>query len=206
MPKPETVLKGYVKTENVILLLVVALALGFIGGVIFSVYRTSRTALPEGSSAPQMTSQQKETVENLIARTQKNPQDVAAWTQLGHIYFDTNQPALAIDAYERSLQLDADRPDVWTDLGVMYRRVGNPQKAIECFDRALAQNPNHEVAQYNKGIVLMHDLKDAAGALSAWEKLVIIHPDAKTPAGEPLRNIIEQLKQNIQTQQKGPRN
>jgi len=203
----QTIIKGYIKTENVILLLVAALALGFVSGVVFSVYRSNPAAmLSNGTSAPQMTPQQKKMFDDLIARTKNNPQDIAAWTELGHLYFDTGQSDMAIESYETSLKLDANRPDVWTDLGVMYRRAGNPPKAIECFDHALAHNPNHQIAQYNKGVVLMHDLEDPAGALSAWERLVIMNPDAKTPTGEPLSTIIEQLKQTIQEQEKGPGN
>ena len=68
----------------------------------------------------------------------QNPSDASAWSKLGHFYFDSQQHAEAITAYEKSLELDENNPGVWTDLGVMYRRSGNPQKAIECFDRAFA--------------------------------------------------------------------
>lgn len=205
MSKAENVLKGYIKTESVILLVVISLAIGFVGGVVFSAYRSSSAGMASfEASTPQMTSQQKETLKALEERTKSNPRDIEAWTRLGHLYFDTGQPDKAIEAYETSLQFDAGRPDVWTDLGVMYRRTDKPEKAVECFDNALARNPNHQIALYNKGIVLMHDLKDPEGALSVWQTLVQIHPDAKTPAGEPLLNIIEQLKQNMQPQQKGP--
>ena len=87
----------------------------------------------------------------------------AAWSQLGHLYFDTGQLAPAIEAYRSSLGLDSRQPDVWTDLGVMYRRNGEPQKAIECFDQALNINQHHEIALFNKGVVLMHDLERQQG-------------------------------------------
>ncbi|RJQ75019.1 MAG: tetratricopeptide repeat protein [Desulfobacteraceae bacterium] len=194
---PESkVLKGYVKTENMIFLLVAALALGFIGGVVFSAYRLGGTPVPETAAPGAQTSvnpQQKEMFAALLQRTEANPKDVDAWTQLGHLYFDTDQPAKAIEAYETSLTLAPDRPDVWTDLGVMYRRKGEPQQAIEKFDRALSLQPDHQIALFNKGIVMMHDLKDPKGALDAWQKLLAINPNAQTPAGEPLKNIIEQL-------------
>jgi len=204
--KNNAALKGYIKTENVILLIAIALAIGFVGGVTFSVYRSTRSAMLSGDAqSPQMTPQQKEQIANLVARAEKNPKDVDAWTHLGHLYFDTGQPDLAIETYEKSLSLDGNRPDVWTDLGVMYRRAGNPKKAVESFDRALISNPNHEIAMYNKGVVLMHDMQDPAGALSAWENLVAINPNAKTPTGEPLDQIIQQLKQTLSTEQKRPK-
>lgn len=204
MSKAEKTLKGYIKTESVILLVIMALAIGFVAGVVFSAYRSSQTQMTSfDSSVPQLTPQQQETLKALEERTQTNPRDVDAWTHLGHLYFDSGQPDKAIEAYETSLQLDAGRPDVWTDLGVMYRRTGKPEKSIECFDNALARNPNHQIALYNKGIVLMHDLKDPNGALSVWQTLVKIHPEATTPAGEPLMEIIQQLKQTVDKQQNG---
>lgn len=198
MPSKVKVLKGYVKTESLILMLIGALALGFVGGVVFSAYRLgSNTAAPSSPEAQiPITPQQKEMIASLIRQTETNPKDVNAWTQLGHNYFDTNQPAKAIDAYEKSLALEPDRPDVWTDLGVMYRRNGDPRKAVEDFDHALSLKPDHQIALFNKGVVLMHDLNDPKGALDAWQKLLTINPDARTPGGQPIKAIVEQLKKS----------
>jgi cytochrome c-type biogenesis protein CcmH/NrfG len=198
MASEAKILKGYVKTENMILLLVAALALGFVGGVVFSVYRSADT-MPVGAeqAAPQqVTAEQKQMLAALQEKTKSTPDDVNAWTQLGHLYFDMDQPADAIKAYETSLALDGKRPDVWTDMGVMYRRNGDPQKAVQTFDHALSLRPDHQIALYNKGIVLLHDLKDSKGALAAWEKLLAIDPNIKTPGGETLKSIVEQLKKN----------
>lgn len=190
--------KGYVKTENVILLFFVALALGFVGGVVFSAYRAVGNLPMEtaGGGVNPMAAQQRAMIESLVAQTEADPTDVSAWTQLGHLYFDSGEPEKAIAAYERSLALDADRPDVWTDLGVMYRRGGDPRKAVETFDRVLAMEGNHEIALYNKGVVLMHDLNDLDGALAAWETLLTINPDARTPSGDALRDIVTQMRRN----------
>lgn len=193
MAADNNVLKGHVKTENVILLFFVALAIGFVGGVLFSVHR-SVSAMPGTAAGPG--AQQRAMLDALIQQTEADPTDVEAWTRLGHLYFDMGQPARAIEAYEQSLALDDTRPDVWTDLGVMYRRNGDPHKAVQMFERALALNPQHEIALYNRGIVLMHDLNDMDGALSSWEQLLLINPDTRTPAGDPLRNIVDQMRRN----------
>lgn len=194
-------IKGYVKTENMILLIITALALGFFGGVVYSVYRTTGTASMTGGGAASMpmTAKQQANLAGLIQETKEHPENAEAWTSLGHFYFDAGRYEEAISAYETSLKIDGNRPDVWTDLGVMYRRSGNPGKAVESFDRALAIKPDHAVAMYNKGIVLMHDLKEPGKAVEIWEKLLQVNPDATTPAGEPLRNIIDQLKRNMQS-------
>lgn len=191
--------QGYVKTENTILLIALALVIGFVGGVVFSAYRSSHSIMPTGGQnvAPENLSQEKlNQIKTLKEQTQNQPTDPAAWSQLGHLYFDTGQIDQAIDAYEHSVSLNANQPDVLTDMGVMYRRSGNPKKAIEQFDKALAIRPDHEIALYNKGIVLMHDMKDAKGAADVWSQLLIINPNATTPSGEPLTKMVDQLKGN----------
>ena len=199
MPEPSKGLSGYVKTANMYLAVLVALAVGFLGGIIFSSYRSS-SRLPNQSnsgipgSMPTISKNQSETLTALIQATRTTPDNVNAWTQLGDFYFDAGDPDKAIEAYEKSLALNDKRPDVWTDLGVMYRRAGKPSKAVACFDRALALNSRHEVALFNKGVVLLHDLKDNKGAIAAWEQLVQINPNAQGPNGQSVKAMLEQMK------------
>lgn len=208
MPQNTKPLKGYVKTSNLYLSVLMALSVGFLGGVLFSAYRTTTIApVPGGMQQPPpgmpspgpradvpLTKDQAQTLAALEQATRTTPDNVEAWTQLGHFYFDTGKNAKAIKAYEKSLALDGNRPDVWTDLGVMYRREGDPKKAIECFDRALSINDQHQVAMFNKGVVYMHDLNDAKAALGSWEKLVQINPAAKAPNGQLVSTLVSELK------------
>lgn len=207
MPQGAQTLKGYVKTSNMYLIVLLTLSIGFLGGVLFSSYRmASLTPVSQGMPTPQgmpgnapaanvpMTKDQSQTQAALIEATKATPDNVQAWTQLGHFYFDTGRHARAIEAYEKSLSLDPNRPDVWTDMGVMYRRTGKPEKAIESFERALSINSSHEVAMFNKGVVLMHDLNDKNAAIASWENLVKINPNAKAPNGQLIRNMVTELK------------
>lgn len=197
MSKQQKVTNGFVKTENTILLMVAALALGFVAGVVFSAYRSSTQLRADGSDTampkPALNSQQQATLDALIQKTRDNADDARSWIQLGHFYFDTGDPDKAIAAYETALGIDATDPDVWTDLGVMYRRSDQPQKAVESFDRALTLDPSHEIAMFNKGIVLMHDLKDTQGALESWKRLVQVNPDARTPSGHSVKEMMAEL-------------
>ena len=126
-----------------------------------------------------------------------NPQDAEAWARLGHGYFDSDDPANAIRAYKKSLGLKPGNANVLTDMGVMYRRKGNPQEAIRCFDKAIEIDPKHRQSRYNKGIVLMHDLKNPEAAIKAWEELVNIYPDTKNQEGIPLKEAIEKFRSSL---------
>ena len=182
----------------------IALVIGFLGGIFYSAFQSGTTQGVKTASVPPAPSQQQQQESNLSNEQAKiimsleqevavNPKNVTAWIQLGNVYFDTNNFTKAIHAYEKSLELSPDNPDVLTDLGVMYRRNGQPEKALEAFNRVIAIAPNHEQSRFNKGIVLRYDLNDREGAIKAWEELLKINPNAVAPNGQPLSEAIKDL-------------
>ena len=144
-------------------------------------------------SQSNLSNEQAKSILSLEQEVAVNPTNVDAWTQLGHVYFDTGNFSKAIRAYEKSLALSPDNPNVLTDLGVMYRRNGQPEKALESFDRAIAIAPNHEQSRFNKGIVLRYDLNDREGAVKAWEELIKINPSSAAPNGQLISEAIKSL-------------
>jgi len=185
------------KTETVIGWVAASLIAGFVAGVAFGIYKSGAIVDSHPThGTEEMDIRLREAINALVKKAEQNPEDSAVWIQLGHHYFDANQPDKAIEAYEKALALEPEKTDVWTDLGVMYRRSGNPEKAIEAFDRAMHLDPVHEISRFNKGIVLFHDLKDQEGALQAWEELLSLNPDAKTPGGQTVRELVNQIKIN----------
>ena len=136
-------------------------------------------------------------LEKQIAALEKAVKDdpgEASWISLGNLYFDTSQPEKAIHAYEHALAIRPANPDVLTDLGIMYREVRQPNKALECFRAASKIDPNHVNALFNEGVVLAYDLGDKADAVKAWEKLVKIKPDARSPSGQRVTALIEEMR------------
>lgn len=180
-----------------------ALLIGFLSGIIYS----DRAPQPGGQALQQQgqplpqQNQLEQTIASLQLAAQQNPNNAEIWSRLGHAYFDSDQPAKAIDAYTRSLAIIPDNPPVMTDLGVMYRRNGEPEKAIEMFDKALKINPALEQAMFNKGVVLYNDLGKAEDALQAWQELLRINPGAKGPTGVPVASMVEDLTKQLQAKQ-----
>ena len=76
----------------------------------------------------------------------------------------------------------------------MYRRSGDSGKAIEYFDQAISADPGHLMSRFNKGIVLLYDLRDRSGAIEAWQGLAAVAPTFTTPTGESISNLIKELK------------
>lgn len=131
---------------------------------------------------------------NLRETAERNPGNAQVWTELGNLYFDTRDHDGAIAAYEKSLSIEPDNPDVLTDLGIMYRDTEQFAKAVKCFRRASAIDPGHVNSLYNEGIVLSSDLHNAPEAARAWEKLLRINPDARSPDGVPVSEMLKKLR------------
>ncbi len=172
---------------------------GFLAGIAFTVFKGTTVGPQPMAAAPadQETTQTAETRQalvNLEAEVTANPANFDAWTRLGHLYYDTDQPTKAIAAYNKSLELQKGDANLLTDLGVMYRKTNQFQKAIECFDRAMKEDPSHIPSRYNKGIVMMYDLSDVSGAIASWEGLLRIDPRAKTASGESIRDLVDKMK------------
>ena len=191
----------YVKKETMLVVALVALIVGFLGGVVFSAYK-SGAGLNVSASGPSGQASQKQDISNKVAQEinelergiSLNPENVEALIRLGNLYFDTEQPEKAIMAYNKALELDPGNPNVLTDLGVMYRRKGQPLDAIKAFDKAIKIDPRHETPRFNKGVVLLHDLNDPEGAIKAWEELVEVNPFARAQGNELVLEVLKKLK------------
>lgn len=194
---------GMVKKETLLIGVVIAVAVGFLGGVIYSSFKAPQVVVSQAKPAQDTdehqhqagpTPEQAAKISSLELEVGRNAGNGGAWTQLGNLYFDTNQPSKAIPAYQKSLELNQGQPDVWTDLGVMYRSNRQFKEALVAFDRATSLNPALEQAFFNKGIVLIYDLGDKATGIQAWQQTVAINPNAKAPNGQLVSDILKTLK------------
>ncbi|MBU2539408.1 MAG: tetratricopeptide repeat protein [Proteobacteria bacterium] len=198
-PQTEQSSAGVFKKETVLVIGLCCLIIGFLSGIVFSVYKTpptggsAKVAANQQPQAGQLTAEQAQQMLQLELEVQKNPGNIEAWTTLGHLYFDSDQAEKAINAYSKSLNLAPNNADVLTDLGVMYRRAGNFQQAIASFDKAVQVNARHETARFNKGIVQLYDLKDQEGAIASWKELVGLNPMATAPNGQLVSEILKEI-------------
>ena len=180
----------YVRKETFLMVTLLALAVGFFGGIVFAVFKSDSKTPIQGAPAASQSAR----IAEFERETRANPTSADAWAELGNAYFDSNQLEKSISAYKKSLELNPNNADVWTDLGIMYRRSDEPEEAIKAFDQAIAVDPKHEVSRMNKGIVLLHDLKDINGAIKAWEGLLAVNPIAMAPNGISVDQMVTQLK------------
>jgi cytochrome c-type biogenesis protein CcmH/NrfG len=191
------------KKETVILMVVIALLVGFITGATVAILRGKKGV--EGSAMvqkPQMTPspaspdpsslEVASKIQTLKDILKKDPKNLPAWMELGNLYFDSNQPKEAIEAYSQYLAIKPDNADVRTDMAIMYRNLGEMDLALEQFQKAAQSDPKHVNSRYNIGIVLLHDKQDVKGAIKAWEDYLKVDP--KSERSERVRAQMENLK------------
>ncbi|MGA2515201.1 MAG: tetratricopeptide repeat protein [Thermodesulfobacteriota bacterium] len=195
------------KKETVILYVVIALVVGFVGGavagILWMIKGAEKTAMvqkpqmaPPGAPAPASPARnsmevaaQIKTLEEII---KKDPKNLPTWKELGDLYFDSDQPKEAIEAYSHYLAAKPDNPDVRTDMGIMYRKLGQFDRALEEFRKAAQNDPKHANSRYNIGLVLLHDKHDLKGAIRAWEEYLKVDPNSER--AQRIRAQIEKMK------------
>jgi len=168
----------------------VALIVGILVGILVS--KGGKSPGPVQSTAPSAPAvnvqQDIQLMEKLVAN---DPGNRGAWVQLGHAYFDSNQPVKAIEAYNKALEIDPNDPDVLTDQGVMFRRLGWFDRAEENFIKANELNPAHAQSLYNLGVVYRYDLQDVNRAREVWTRYLQINSSG--PGADNIRRELEAL-------------
>ena len=202
------------KKEAAILAIAIALFVGFaIGATVGILYMVNKekkeiekTAIvqkpqmapsgvpasgPPARDSMELTSQ----IQTLKEIVKKDPQNLPAWVELGNLYFDSDRPKEAIEAYRQYLAIKPDNPDVRTDMGIMHRKLAQFDKALEEFRKAAQNDPKHTNSRYNIGVVLLHDKQDIQGAIKAWEEYLKV--DFKSERANRVRAQMENLRQMV---------
>jgi cytochrome c-type biogenesis protein CcmH/NrfG len=195
------------KKETVILIVVIAFLVGFISGATVAILKgtrgTEKAAMvqkpqmaPTGAPAPAPPGpdpvEAASKIQTLKDILKKDPKNLPAWVELGNLYFDSDQPKEAIEAYSHYLAVKPDNPDVRTDMGIMYRKLGQFDRALEEFIKAAQSDPKHVNSRYNIGLVLLHDKQDIKGAIKAWEEYLKVDPNSER--AQRIRAQIEKMK------------
>lgn len=122
----------------------------------------------------------------LIDAINKDPNDFDSLVKLGNLFYDGQQFPIAIQYYERALNIHPENPDVRTDMGTAYFYNGNPDRAISELQTSLKYRPGHAQALFNLGWVRWQGKQDPKGASAAWQQLLKENPNY------PQRQQVEQ--------------
>lgn len=120
---------------------------------------------------------EKNTVEQLKERLNKNVGDIEAALSLGNLCYDNGDAPQAILYYRHVLDLDPALSGVRTDMGAMYWRNGDNSLAEKAFREVIARDPNFGHAYVNLGQLLHKAKGNTTEARSVWQQLITISPD-----------------------------
>jgi cytochrome c-type biogenesis protein CcmH/NrfG len=143
--------------------------------------------------------------QQLISQLSSRPNDSALLTQIGNVYYDSQQYKEAITYYEKAFKLDPQNSNLGTDLGTAYYYSGDNDRAVQQLNAVLKTAPNHPQALFNLGIVKWQGKMDIQGASEAWQKLLDTNPNY--PERDKVEGLLSQVKkhENVQPGQKaGP--
>jgi cytochrome c-type biogenesis protein CcmH/NrfG len=176
-------------SQQAYLLAIVCLLLGTAGGWLFRGSQSPATAAAT-ASAPAMSSiadsqptpeQMKKMADTqaapLMEKLKASPNDPDLLAKIGNVYYDVQSYSMAIDYYQRSLELQPANAAVRTDLATAYWYVGNPDTAVKEFNKALSYEPNKANTLFNLGVVQWQGKMDIKEAVASWRKLLATNPN-----------------------------
>ena len=95
---------------------------------------------------------------------------VAAWCVL------FRRRDLAIEYYQRMLEINPADTLALASLGFQYAQLGRKRDALAMVDRVLVQNPKDAESLFNRGF-LLQELNDHSAAINAFEASLAANPD-----------------------------
>ncbi len=140
---------------------------------------TAATAAADAVPEPEVREVDAERAAALEAAARAAPDDAGVRVSLGDLYFDAQQFETAISWYEEAVAVDPAHVDGNTSLAMSWFHAGDTQRAIETFDRSLEIDAAHPRTLLNLGIVRALGFRDLAGALAAWEQVIVAAPDSR---------------------------
>ena len=80
--------------------------------------------------------------------------DAETYIKLGNRAFDNGAYEVAIEYYDKALEIDPTNVNAWNNKGNALKNLGKYNEAIKCFDKALEINPKFKLARRNRKIAL----------------------------------------------------
>ena len=140
---------------------------------------------PGTKSGPGQAPDIQQMVASLAARLEQQPDDLNGWKMLGRSYMTLGNPAAAVDAYRRAVELEsAQNASTLVALGAALAEAAGQQltpEAISVFENALALEPTNSDALFwgGMGAFAMGNRELAA---DRWEALLASNPAPEVAA------------------------
>ena len=128
------------------------------------------------------------------------------WIRSGNYYYDwmetqtgatkTDYAKLAIASYQRALDINPDNLDVRTNMALAYLYdPSNPMQAIRNTNLVLEKDPDHVLANFNRGVMLMQ-INRLDQAVEQFKRVQTLVGDPNDPVYQRAENAIQTIRQH----------
>lgn len=189
--REKMVVKKNKKIHNIAISTFITLTLPLAAVFLYMVIGDTRGLLPQaqlanatqmnrgsGSDSPAGHDNFSSVLENLIARLEKNPEDIEGWIMLGRTYAIMERYAEASNTYAKLVELVPDNPQILSDYAdvLAMKNQGNlTGKPAELIYEALRIDPQYPKALALAGTIEFEQEKFEQAA-AHWEKLLEVIP------------------------------
>ena len=204
--REKMVVKKNKKIHNIAISTFITLTLPLAAVFLYMVIGDTRGLLPQaqlanatqmnrgsGSDSPAGHDNFSSVLENLIARLEKNPEDIEGWIMLGRTYAIMERYAEASNTYAKLVELVPDNPQILSDYAdvLAMKNQGNlTGKPAELIYEALRIDPQYPKALALAGTIEFEQEKFEQAAVY-WEKLLEVIPDDSQLAKSVKTSIAE---------------
>lgn len=116
-------------------------------------------------------------VQTLEEQAVRNPGDPEPRLKLANYLYDQQQWRLAIEWYNKALELAPKNVNARTDLGTAYFNLGRPQDAVREYRKSLEIDPKHAPTLLNSIVVNLEGTHNLEAARQAWDRLHKLNPN-----------------------------
>jgi tetratricopeptide (TPR) repeat protein len=113
----------------------------------------------------------------LLAKLQADPNNADLLDKVGSLYRVTHDFQTAISYYQKSLEINPKNVGARTDMASCMYYLGDADGAIAQLEKSLTYDPKHAGTLLNLGLIRWKGKGDAAGAISAWQRLLKENPN-----------------------------
>lgn len=128
------------------------------------------------------------------------------WVRSGNYFYDwmesqtgatrTEYARLAIASYQKALEINPDNLDVRTNMALAYLYdPASPMEAIRNTNMVLEKDPDHILANFNRGVMLMQ-INRLDQAVEQFARVQVLVGDKNNPVYQRAANAIETIKQH----------
>ena len=97
------------------------------------------------------------------------------WIQQGNEFYNKGSYEIAIDCYNKSIELDSQNAVSLTNKGLALGHQGKYNESIKCYDQAIKIDPQYADAWFNKGNAL-RIIGEYNESIKAYENAIKINP------------------------------